>query len=177
MAELEEEPPTKRLRMDDETLNLPVRVEAVGNDESQRIHTVKFQAELKAGLDLVEARGPKNRTTRNSRGESLGPKTAAVRFASIKVRPWQKRLVKLGSMVIPQWVPLGEKNPEFSMVNSKFATKKTAAGKTRGKKHMKLLASYEGRTSYSVLDATIPASSGGDADQADDANDDHNEQE
>jgi hypothetical protein len=102
--------------------------------------TIKFLEEVRLNPDVVveSMTRPKNRTTRNSRGDSLSDAHMSFKdhtsLAQIPVRKWEKKQVRIGSMIISQYMPNRPERTPGLIGASKYSKK---ASKLRGRKNLK----------------------------------------
>ena len=118
----------------------------------RRSSTVKFLEEVRTSTDWVmdASTRSKSRATRNSRGEGTlseqrQQEERSTNLAKIHTRKWEKRLVRLGSLVVPQYVPDRAERTPGLITTGKIHTKR-GGGKIRGRRQIKYIPN--GRLSF-----------------------------
>ena len=116
----------------------------------RRSSTVKFLEEVRTSTDWVmdASTRSKSRATRNSRGEGTlseqgQPDDRTINVSQIHARRWERKMVRMGSLVVPVFVPdRPERTP--GLITGKTSTKR--GGKTRGRRQIKYIPN--GRLSF-----------------------------
>ena len=147
------EPPTA----DPEPAAKPETVKPEGTGKpakviKRRSSTVKFLEEVRTSTDWVmdASTRSKSRATRNSRGEGTLSEQSqqqerSTNVAKIHARKWERRLVRLGSLVVPQYVPDRPERTPGLITTGKIHTKR-GGGKIRGRRQIKYIPN--GRLSF-----------------------------